>query len=110
MTDVEDPLEAELFRHSEAIKALPLRDEARAALMYYCERAQAAEAALEREKRASDVESEMLTLRYQAAEAERDKFKGVVVLIASKKCLNGNSSCDWPCVVCIARAALGEEA
>ena len=45
--------------------------------------------------------------RAEAAEAERDKFKGVVVLIASKKCLNGNSSCDWPCVVCIARAALG---
>ena len=44
-----------------------------------------------------------------AAEAERDKFKGVVVLIASKKCLNGNSSCDWPCVVCIARAALAKE-
>jgi len=36
-------------------------------------RAEAAEATLEREKRASDVESEMLTLRYQAAEATLEK-------------------------------------
>jgi len=66
--------------------------------------------AAEAELKAWKVRSVEWEKRARAAEAERDKFKGVVVLIASKKCLNGNSSCDWPCVVCIARAALGEDA
>lgn len=35
-----------------------------------------------------------------------DTAEKALLEIASKKCLNGNSTCDWPCVVCIARAAL----
>jgi len=73
-------------------------------------RAEAAEA--ERDRLEADAEKMYAVLRdsLSVSSARVTELEAVLLEISEKKCLNGNSTCDWPCVVCRARAALGEDA
>ena len=65
----------------------------------------------ERDRLEADAEKMYAVLRdsLSVSSARVTELEAVLLEISEKKCLNGNSTCDWPCVVCRARAALGED-
>jgi hypothetical protein len=65
----------------------------------------------ERDRLEADAEKMYAVLRdsLSVSSARVTELEAVLLEISEKKCLNGNSTCDWPCVVCRARAALAKE-